>query len=181
MKINPLEAHDRMMHLNNQWDAISQGCTDCLKNVPDAITFPIYIFAHPRTIEIDEKQDLILRANFNTRNVPTTRFIWCPRVTKPKAQDNSFLFMGRKNSDIIQTIWLLPARELWPQYAPGKMTHHPDVWNSIQNFINCRERLEMPEKDGPTKKNAEEFKKIYAYEAQRKLKEKHLKNNLEII
>ena len=168
MKIDRLETHDRLLHYNKQWEAISQGCLDCINNVPDAVKFPFYVFAHPRTVETDEKIDLILRANFTQKNVPTTRLLWTPRVTKPKAQTNSYLFMAQKGTDIIKVIWMLPPPEMWKQYAPGQMTYNEDVWNSIQNYLYSKKRLEEPEPDGPTKKNEEDFRRIISQEAKKR-------------
>ena len=177
MKLDRLETHDRLQHFQNQWQAISQGCQDCINNVPESITFPFYVFAHPRTVEADEKIDLILRANFTQKSIPTTRMIWTPRITKPKAQTNSYLFLARKNTDLIQVIWLLPPREMWSQYEPGKMTHNADVWTSINNFQFHRKKLEEKEPNGPTSQNEDEFRKIYAYEAQKRIKQHSLEES----
>ncbi len=174
MKVNRLEAHDRFKHFQNQWETISQGCMECIKNVPESIKSPFYVFAHPRTIEADEKLDLFLRG-FDKSKIPSTRLIWGPRITKPKAQTNSYLFLANKNSDIVKVIWLLPAEETWEQYGPDKMTANEDVWNSIQNFKHAKEALEAPDPEGPTKKDERDFFFIYGHEARNKNKDKHIK------
>lgn len=175
MNINRLETHDRLLHFQKQAEKIYEGCMDCLKNIPDAVKFPVYIFAHPRTIEADEKKALLLTGIIpRFKEMPTTRLIWMPRVTKPKAQTNSYLFLAKKNDDLIKIIWMIPPRDLWEQYAPGKMTHNEEIWTSIQNFQYAREKLEAPDPDGPSEKNIQEFRKIYAQEARKKKREKEI-------
>lgn len=169
MKLNTLETHDRYEQFHNQWNVIAYGCEECLRNVPDAINFPIYIFAHPRTVEYDEKVNILMTG---ATSAPSTRLIWTPRATKPKAQTNSYLFIGRKGTDVIQTIWLLPPRELWTQYEPGKMTHNEDIWTSIQNFIHHRDALNAIDADAPNEKQIEYFRRIYGETAQERKAEK---------
>jgi hypothetical protein len=176
MKINLLETHDRLLQFQDQWNVISEGCVECIKNVPDGITSPFYVFAHPRTLERDEKVLLVLTGQALPDKIPSTRLIWSPRITKPKAQTNSYLFMAKKGSDMIQTIWLLPARETWDQYEPGKMTYNQDVYNSINNFKYYRQRLEMPEKDGPNENDVENWRRVFAYEGNRKQVQKSEQN-----
>lgn len=173
MKIDLHETHDRLKDVKNQWEVISKGCMDCIRNVPDAVTFPFYVFAHPRTIELDEKLDLVRSGFIKKReDMPSVRMIWSPRITKPKAESNSYLFLARKNSDQIRVIWMLPRKEDWNNYAPGQLMHHEDSWISIQNFIHCKEKLEAPEKDGPTEANVREWIKIIAFEATKKQQER---------
>lgn len=179
MKLNRHETHDRFNIFQKQKDVISEGCMECIKNVPDSIKSPFYIFAHPRTVDYDEKISIMVSGTIsNKQQAPSTRLIWSPRITKPKAQTNSYLFLAKKNSDTIKVIWLLPPRELWEQYMPGKMTHNPDVWTSIINFQKHRDILERPEEDGPTRQDEIEFRKIISMEA---LKRKTDKSNNELI
>ena len=76
MKINRLEAHDRLLHFkNDQNSTIQQGAEDCLKKNPLSLALQdhspyIYIFAHPRTADDGVNK----------------RLLWQPRLTKPKAQ-----------------------------------------------------------------------------------------------
>ena len=176
MKLNRLETHDRYEQFQNQWNVIASGYEECLKNVPETINFPIYIFAHPRTIEYDEKVSIL---KTGAQIAPSTRLIWTPRATKPKAQTNSYLFLGKKNSDIVQTIWLLPPRELWDQYSPGKLTHNEDIWTCIQNFIHHRDALNAPDPDAPNEKQIEYFRKIYGEAAHERKVEKEKKQLLD--
>lgn len=172
MKLNVLETHDRYEQFHNQWDVIASGCEECLRNIPDGIDFPVYIFAHPRTVDYDEKVDILTSG---ATSAPSVRLLWTPRATKPQAQTNSYLFLGKKNSDIIQTIWLLPPRELWAQYEPGKMTHNEDIWTSIQNFIHHRDALNAPDPEAPNEKQIEYFRRICGEAAHKRKEEKERK------
>jgi hypothetical protein len=160
MKVNILEAHDRLLSLNKQSDYISKGCQDCINSRPPEFgAYPFYIFAHGRTIEADEKiavfnQDVhesIIRGTprqfKSIEDVPNYRFIWAPRLSKPKAQTNSMLFKAYPGTDMIKVIWILPARELWGNFAKDKLTESKDVANSIHDFLNNREKMEAKEPD----------------------------------
>jgi hypothetical protein len=82
LKVDRLETHDRLeFFINDQWQKITQGAEDCLFKNPDSLALQeqcpyIYIFAHPRTSDDGVNK----------------RLLWQPRVTKPKAQTNSYLF-----------------------------------------------------------------------------------------
>jgi hypothetical protein len=103
MKIQRLETHDRLAHLQqDQSHIIAQGCEDCLKKNWLSLAFQarchyVYIFAHPRT----------------TDNGVNKRLLWQPRLSKPTAQTNSYLFGAQSNTDLIELCWLIPPRELW--------------------------------------------------------------------
>jgi len=135
MKVNRLETHDRLEHfLKDQAQTIWQGADDCLKKNTDSLKLQekspyIYVFAHPRTAD-----DGI-----------TKRMLWQPRLTKPKAQTNSYLFRALSNTDLLEICWLIPPRELWPQYQAGNITEEPTVVWSINQFMYNREELEKPE------------------------------------
>jgi len=137
MKLNRLETHDRLEHFQKDQSLnIFQGADDCLHKNKDAVSmqeyFPyIYIFAHPRTAD----------------DGVTKRMLWQPRLTKPKAQENSYLFRAISKTDIVEVVWLIPPREMWPQYEKGKMFESEDVMISIINYLNHREELEKPHKD----------------------------------
>jgi hypothetical protein len=172
MKINTLETHDRLLEFNKNAETIYQGCMDCLRNVPDSITFPFYIYAHSRQIDYEEQLSIVNDSIVAMKKAPTERLIWSPRITKPKATSNSYLFLVLQRPDLIKTIWLLPKRELWPQYAPGKMTFSEDVWTSIQNYKHSKAKLEAPDPDGPMSHHEIAWKSIYAHEAHKRLMEK---------
>lgn len=137
MKLNRLETHDRLLHFKqDQALSISQGAEDCLKRNFLSLALQekspyVYLFAHPRTSD----------------DGVTKRMIWQPRLTKPKAQTNSYLFRAQSKSDVLEVCWLIPPREMWGQYEKGKMFENEYVTWSIDQFTNNRETLEAPEKD----------------------------------
>src|SRR4029077_671890 len=134
MKIHKLDAHDRLLHLQkDQALNLSQGAEDCLKRNDLSIRLQqyspyIYIFAHPRTHD----------------DGVTKRMIWQPRLTKPVAQTNSYLFRATSNSDNMEICWLLPPREMWDQYKKGYIAQSEWVSWSIQQFLYNRKQLEEP-------------------------------------
>jgi len=132
MKINLLETHDRLDHFKqDQALQIFQGADDCMKRNSLSLMLQehspyVYLLAHPRTADDGVNK----------------RMIWQPRLTKPKAQTNSYLFRGISKSDIVQVIWLIPPREMWSQYEKGKVCESEEVMTSIANFLQHREELE---------------------------------------
>jgi hypothetical protein len=161
MKINILEAHDRLQEFKKQSDYISEGCQDCIKNRPEEFgNHSFYIFAHKREIGLDERiniftQDLQeslvnrshIRKYIRLDQIPTHRMIWTPRLTKPTAQTNSMLFKSYPPSDTLKVIWIIPSKETWDQYLKDKLTESKIVCESIQDFKNNRSKLEVPEED----------------------------------
>ena len=137
MKLKRLETHDRLSHFKqDQADNLFQGVDDCVRRNKDCVAmqahFPyVYIFAHPRTAD----------------DGVTKRMIYQPRLSKPAAQTNSYLFRLLSNTDVVEIIWILPPREMWGQYQKGKVTESEDVLTSIYNFIHKRKELEAPHKD----------------------------------
>lgn len=157
MKLNVFEAHDRLLHFKKDQEAnIFQGAEDCLKKNEDSLFYQdrspyIYIFAHPRTADDGVNK----------------RMLWQPRLEKPEAQVNSYLFRATSHSDIIETIWLIPPQELWPQYAVGKVTENEIALWSIDQFVNNKAGLERKDpQDLPEEKCKQilreliQFKKI---------------------
>lgn len=130
MKINRLETHDRLKHFTKQNFSISECCQDLINQRPFG-EHPFYIFSHARTDD----------------DGFTKRIIWQPRLTKPKAQVNSMLFKAYPGTDLIKVIWMIPAVELWESFKEGKMTENKTVLESIDRFMNDKERLEHPEED----------------------------------
>ena len=130
MKIDLLDAHDRLQHYGKQGATISECCEDLVRKRPFGdISF--YIFAHARTDD----------------DGTTKRLIWQPRLTKPKAQTNSMLFKAYPGTDTIKIIWMIPAREMWTQFEKGKLTESEIVMMSIDHFRNARDKLEAKEDD----------------------------------
>jgi len=132
MKINRLETHDRLIELHKkQSTSIEQGLKDCLTQNSLSTGLQeyspyIYIFAHPRTSDDGVNK----------------RMLWQPRLTKPKAQTNSYLFRVKSKSDEIEICWMIPPREMWPEYQKGKITENEIVIWSIDQFENNRTDLE---------------------------------------
>lgn len=144
MKISRTETHDRLEHLKkDQSHVIAQGCEDCLKKNPDSLALQsrchyIYIFAHPRTADDGVNK----------------RLLWQPRLTKPKAQTNSYLFRAKSNTDLIELCWFIPPREMWNEFKKGNVTESQDVVWSIEQFMNNRQQLELPFEDDVSEERA---------------------------
>jgi hypothetical protein len=149
MKIHRLETHDRLLHfIKDQSNTISQGCEDCLKKNTLSLALQdhspyIYIFAHPRTAD-----DGI-----------TKRMLWQPRLTKPRAQTNSYLFRAKSKSDIVEICWMIPPKELWGQYSRGNITESDVVRYSITMFKENKDKLEERE---PEDLHEYQIQSIYA-------------------
>lgn len=134
MKIQLLDAHDRLLDLKSKQSLdISECCQDLVNKRPFG-EHPFYIFAHARTDD-----DGI-----------TKRLIWQPRLTKPKAQSNSMLFKAYPGTDLIKVIWMIPDRAMWNQYQKGKLSESSVVCESIDAFENHRGKLEANEPDDLT-------------------------------
>jgi len=137
MKVSRLETHDRLEHfIKDQSISISEGAQDCLKKNELSIALQeqspyIYIFAHPRTAD-----DGVNKVMY-----------WQPRLTKPLAQTNSYLFRAKSKTDILEVFWLLPPEEMWGQYKKGNVTEHEYVIWSIDQYKNNRHALQQPEPD----------------------------------
>ena len=132
MKINRLETHDRLQHLQKDQSLnLSQGCEDCLKKNSLSLSLQhhspyVYIFAHPRT----------------TDDGVTKRMLWQPRLSRPSAQTNSYLFRAESHSDIVEVIWMIPPKELWDTYRKDNMMENETILWSINQYINNRKQLE---------------------------------------
>ena len=150
MKLNILETHDRLLHFKqDQAQNIFQGAEDCLKRNSLSLALQerspyVYIFAHPRTHD-----DGVTKVMY-----------WQPRLTKPEAQTNSYLFRAISHSDIMQICWLIPPTELWPQYEKGKVTQHETVIWSIDQFRTNKKNLEQKD---PEDLSEERIKNIYQH------------------
>mgnify|MGYP001568648486 CR=1 FL=1 len=151
MKVDRLETHDRYKHfIQDQQHTIWKGADDCLKINSDSLKIQekchyVYLFAQPRTAEDGYKK----------------RLLWQPRLLKPKAQTNSYLFRAQSNTDIIEICWLIPPREMWNQYDKGKVCESNWTSWSIWQFQNNRAELEKPFADDVTDEQAKNiFKKI---------------------
>jgi hypothetical protein len=130
IKIDRLEAHDRLQYFKKQNFSIEECCQDLINQRPFG-NYPFYIFSHARTDD----------------DGVTKRLIWDPRLTKPRAQTNSMLFKAYPGTDLIKTIWIIPARELWGQYKKGLLTANETICQSIWDFQHNRHLLEVKEND----------------------------------
>lgn len=147
MKLNRLETYDRLLNLKkDQSENIFKGIEDCLTRNPDSLFFQskcpyIYVFAHPRTGD----------------DGVTKRMLWQPRLWKPRAQTNSYLFRVKSYSDILEICWLLPPKEMWGQYILDNVTGSQEVLWSIDQYVNHRNKLEA---DDPEDLSDERGKQI---------------------
>lgn len=130
MKLNILDAHDRFKKFTNQGFDIGECCQNLIDQRPYG-DHPFYIFAHTRTED----------------DAATKRLIWQPRLTKPSPQTNSMLFKATPGTDVIRVIWMIPARELWGNFAKSMLTENKLISESIHDFQFNRERLEAKELD----------------------------------
>lgn len=159
MKIERLETHDRLQHFVKEDFDIGKICQNIIDKRPFG-NYPFYIFAHSRTIGMDEKiamfnSDLnsFLTVPFYVRKyesldkIPEKKIIWQPRLTKPKCQSNSMLFKVTPGSDTVKVIWMIPAEELWSQYRRGNITENALILSSIEDFKNNKQKLEAKEDD----------------------------------
>jgi len=137
MKLNVLDAHDRLLEIKKKESiTISQGAEDCLKKNPLSLALQekspyIYMFAHPRT-----------EPDGNGK-----RMFWQPRLTKPKAQTNSYLFRAISKSDSIEICWLLPSEDTWGQNKKGNVAENELVEWSINMYKYKKKELEEPHPD----------------------------------
>ncbi len=165
MKLDRLETHDRLLHFNNQSEDMGKGISECIANVPESIKCPFYVYGFGKLVGEDEKISLILQRH---KKIPSERMIWVPKIIKPKASPNSYLFLVRKGTDVVETIWMLPRREYWDQYNPGQLFHNESIWTSIQNYINSPHRLNALDANGPTQRDVEHFRKVMGEEAHKR-------------
>lgn len=164
MRLNRLETHDRLEHfVKDQRDTISRGASECLTQNPDSLRLQekshyIYIFAHPRTHE----------------NGVDKKLFWQPRLVKPKAETNSYLFRAQSHTDLMEVCWMIPPVELWGQYQKGNITESDWCSWSIDQYLNNREALERPFEDDWTYEQAWNIFKSCLLEAVDEKKEKKI-------
>ncbi len=182
LKIDLFETHDRYKSFLKQSDNISQGCQECIHNRPNEYgNHPFYIFAHKRSLEIDERVAMFnadlhasiidisyKRKYYDLNSVPTARLIWSPRLTKPLPQENSMLFRAYPPGDEIKIMWVLPDKSLWDQYEKEDMITNQVVKESIHDFIYCMNKLKKKEDDDLSQDTITSIMREIAYNAQRK-------------
>ena len=147
MKLNVYDAHDRFSYFKKQNFEIDECLQDLMKQKIFG-DHAFYVFCHPRTDE----------------DGVTKRYIWQPRLTKPKAQTNSALYKVQPGSDVIRIIWILPPREVWNAYDPGNVCENEAIRKCIYMFQHEREALEAPEDDDPPPEKVQEI--LFEYQPQ---------------
>jgi hypothetical protein len=107
----------------------------------------IYVFAHKRELGLDERLLLVVEGLYKKiEDTPKARLIWCPRLTKPKAEPNSMLFrIELARPDYVHTIWILPERHLFSLYKRGKAFCNETIAESIDAYLNEPDKLEKKE------------------------------------
>jgi hypothetical protein len=140
MKIDRLDAHDRLLSFTNQNFEIPDCMDHLIKSEPFG-KHPFYIFCHPRTDD----------------DGVTKRYIYSPWIWKPRAQTNSALYKAYPGTDIIKVIWIIPPREMWNVYQRGNLFENPIIGESIYQFDFDKDKLEKPEDDDPTPERAQEI------------------------
>lgn len=147
MKVNRLEAHDRLEFLiKDQSEAVQKGADDCLLRNPDSLWYQekspyIYIFGHSRTADDGVNK----------------RLIWQPRLTRPTPEPNSYLFRVLSKTDQMETCWVLPPQEFWGQYKKGNIIQSNDVSWSIDQYLNHFADLAKPFDDDLPKHVADDL------------------------
>jgi len=181
MKIQRLETHDRLLHLKKEQSLnIAQGAEDCLKKNSLSLAYQayspyIYLFAHPRTLGHDEKTALWMTGQFKDwGEIPEKVMFWQPRLSKPEAQTNSYLFRALSNTDELEVCWLIPPQEMWPQYKKGNVTEHQIVNWSITMFQTNKKGLETPHSDDLNDQQAKNVLMIVAREKDEEIRMKKL-------
>lgn len=147
MKITRSDAHDRFSFYQKQDSNIAECCQSLINQRPFG-EHAFYIFAHARTIGLDEKIKLLSSGKYITlAEVPEKTIIWQPRLTKPKCESNSMLFKAYPGSDNIKVIWILPPKEYWDEFKKGNMTENETIFISIYDYEHNKDRLEGKEED----------------------------------
>jgi hypothetical protein len=164
MKLNIFETHDRLLHFKkNQSEAINEGVDACLKKNPLSLALQrrshyIYIFGHPRTADDGVNK----------------RFLWQPRLGRPKPQTNSYLFRAVSNTDVLEICWMIPPKEMWSQYEDGNITESKEIQWSIDQYLNHREDLAKPFSDDFPKERINEILLDIAKEMEEEIRIKKL-------
>ena len=137
MKINRLEAHDRLLFLKKDQEAnVFKGADDCLNQNRDSLALQeyspyVYLYAHARTADDGVNK----------------RLLWQPRLTKGQFEPNSYCFRAISHTDQVEVCWILPDKHLWKQYVKGNLVEHELIIWSISQFKTNRERMNQPEPD----------------------------------
>ena len=165
MKINRLETHDRLLIAKKEEDKIQKGFEECKYKNPVAqallqYSSYIYVFAHKKEVGVDEKREKFItdlnrsltdmtyiRKYSSIEDVASFRMLWQPRLTKPEAQENSYLFRTLRDSTDVEVYWIIPPKELWNEYKKGDMIQDDIIGNSIYKIRNHPEEMCVAHKD----------------------------------
>jgi hypothetical protein len=161
MKLNVLDAHDRLLELKKtQSDILAKGAEDCLKRNPDSLAIQercpyVYLFAHVRTKE----------------DGSTKRMLWQPRITRPSPQTNSYLFRALSKTDTIEICWMIPAMETWANFRKGNIAANAIVEWSIGMYLHNKNELKKAHPDDLSDERAKTiFMQIGREKENRKMK-----------
>lgn len=168
MKIDKLETHDRLLDFHEKQSLIiSQGCNDCLKKNEDSLFYQdhspyVYIFAHARTVGMDEKLKWIAQGIYKDfKDCPEKVLYWQPRLFRPMPQENSYLFRAISKTDELEICWILPPIAMWEEYEKNKMMANEIICWSIDQFKHNFKSLSAPLKDDlPQEKAAKILDKL---------------------
>jgi len=162
MKVNILEAHDRYEYLlERESRKIEEGIKEFRENNIIAKLLLqrcryVYAFIHKKEVGADERQseylqDLwnpeLLRKYKSIEDVPSTRLLWQARLSKPMAQENSYLIKIYPNTEDYDVFWVIPENHLWSQFKRGLVTASNSLYMYIEAFITDKEGLAIPEDD----------------------------------
>ncbi len=174
MKLNRLDTHDRYQYFTSQSNDIGACCQDLINQRPFG-DHAFYIFAHKRTLGMDERFRLWSSGQYKSfEEVPSATIVWQPRLTKPKAQENSMLFKGYPGTDNVKIIWIIPERELWQQYGKDKIGASEAISESIEDYKTNKEKLERREEDDLTDKQVNDIYNQIAREAKAKARKSEI-------
>lgn len=158
MKINPLDAHDRLLAFQKYQTEVGKFIQQMIEKRPwGSRHFYIFII-HKRSLGLDERQALVMEGIYNKiQDTPEAFMIMSCRVTKPQADPNTTLIRvrpGDKN-DSVKLLWSIPQVELWDQFEKGKLFENEEILAQIHTFKTNRGALSAFDKWDPQSK--EEF------------------------
>lgn len=143
-KIDRFETTDRYDEIkSDETQKIQEGLHECLTKNDLSLVLQkyspyIYVFAHVRT-EGNKK-----------------RLLWQPRLTKPEAADNSYLFRVESNTENCEICWILPPMRMWEEFTKKGLFDDEIISYSIASYKNKTLNREHPDDLPP-----ERIKNIY--------------------
>jgi hypothetical protein len=96
-------------------------------------------------VGLDEKMKMFSSGKYKSfEEIPEKIMYWDPRLGKPEAQPNSYLFRAKSKTDIVEVCWILPPEETWKQTEAGNITEHNTARWSIDQYLHNKKGLEAP-------------------------------------